>query len=107
MDYIYYEESGYSLDLDLLTNISYESHVSYPRRSGILRKHNHSRPIYLTNPCPNYPRPPLPRKAKEGSRASAAAATATAARGSSYRPVGWGTAGVAAARPVAARQAAR
>ena len=31
------EESGYNLDLDLLA-ISYESHVSYPTRSGSLKK---------------------------------------------------------------------
>ena len=41
------EESGYGLNLDLLTP-SYESHVSYHlRRSGLVGKSNHLRPIHL------------------------------------------------------------
>ena len=41
------DESGYDLDLDLLT-ISYYSHVSYPKRSGLLGKNNHLRHMYRT-----------------------------------------------------------
>ena len=48
-----YVESGYVLNLDLLT-IVYKSHVSYPRRSGLVGKtHTHTHtthllPIYFT-----------------------------------------------------------
>ena len=42
-----YEESEYGLDLDLLT-ISYQLQISYPRRSGLVEKNSHLRPIYLT-----------------------------------------------------------
>lgn len=40
------EESGYTLHFDLLT-ISYQSCASYPGRSGLTRKCNQLRPIYL------------------------------------------------------------
>ena len=43
-----HEESGYYLDLDLLT-ISYCSGVAYSRRSGLVGKSNHLTPIYLTS----------------------------------------------------------
>jgi len=42
-----YEERGYILVLDLLT-ISYSSCVTHPRRSEIVGKSDHLRPIYLT-----------------------------------------------------------
>ena len=42
-----YEESGGGLNINLLT-ISHSSHVPYPRRSELVGKNNHSRPIYLT-----------------------------------------------------------
>ena len=45
MSSINYEDSGYGLNLDLVT-ILYQSHVSYPRISGVAME-NHSRPIYL------------------------------------------------------------
>ena len=42
--YWQYDESGYNLDLDLVT-ISYQPHVvSYPRGRGLIGKSNHSRP---------------------------------------------------------------
>ena len=41
-----YEESGYGLDLDLLI-ILYYTRASFPRRSGLVGKSNHWRPIYL------------------------------------------------------------
>ena len=40
------EESGYYLNLEFVA-ISYQSHVSYPRRSGLVGNSNHLRPIYL------------------------------------------------------------
>jgi hypothetical protein len=40
------EESDYGLEVDLLT-VLFLSHVSYPRRSGLVEKSNHLRPIYL------------------------------------------------------------
>ena len=48
-----HEESGYGLELDLLT-ILYQSHVSYPTRSGVVvGKNNHLRPtIYLDTRTP-------------------------------------------------------
>ena len=49
-----HEESGYNLDLGLLT-ISYELHVSYPRRRGLLGTRSPSRPIYFNNPYPELP----------------------------------------------------
>ena len=44
-----HEESGYGLDLDLLT-ITYQLRVSYPRRSGLVKMGNQLRPIYLNSP---------------------------------------------------------
>lgn len=41
-----YEESGYDLVLDMLT-VLYRSCVSCPRRSGLVVKSNHLRPICL------------------------------------------------------------
>ena len=41
-----HEESGYGLFLDLL-NLLYQLRISHPRRSGLDRKYNHLRPIYL------------------------------------------------------------
>ena len=41
-----YEACGYSLDLDLLT-ILYQLCVSCPKRSGLVGRSNHLRPIYL------------------------------------------------------------
>ena len=46
MSFEYREESGYNLGLDLLT-ILLSLHVSHPRRSGLVGKTNHLRPIYL------------------------------------------------------------
>ena len=42
-----YEESDDTVKLDLLT-ISYYSRDSYPKRSGLLRKTNYLRPIYVS-----------------------------------------------------------
>ena len=42
-----YDESGYNLISDLLT-IFCSLRVSYPRRSGLVGKGNHSTPIYLS-----------------------------------------------------------
>ena len=41
-----YNESGYDLDLDLLT-VSYHSHVLYPRKKWAGHKINHSMVVYL------------------------------------------------------------
>jgi hypothetical protein len=45
MSFKYYEEGSDDLDLDVLT-IAYYSHVSHPRRSGMVGKINHLRAIY-------------------------------------------------------------
>ena len=42
-----FEESGYGLNVDVLT-VSHWSRVSNPRRSGLVDKSNHWKPIYLS-----------------------------------------------------------